>query len=125
MSYYGGGGQSHYNDAYGSRRGDDAARPAFSSNDLGAKLNQNIQWETSQLAKKKFEKNFYFEHPAVQARSEAHTQAWRESQAIKIHGEGIPKPCLTFEEASIPEFVLNEVEKLGFPGPTPIQSQGW
>jgi ATP-dependent RNA helicase DDX5/DBP2 len=123
MSYYGSGGQSHYNDAYGSRRGEDAGRPAFSSSDLGAKLNQKIEWNISQLPK--FEKNFYYEHPDVQARSDAHAQEWRESKAIKIHGDGIPKPCLTFEEASMPEFVLNEVQKLRFPGPTPIQSQGW
>jgi superfamily II DNA/RNA helicase len=32
---------------------------------------------------------------------------------------------LTFEEASMPEYVLSEVLKCGFDKPTPIQSQGW
>ncbi|CAM9501481.1 unnamed protein product [Ectocarpus sp. 8 AP-2014] len=32
---------------------------------------------------------------------------------------------MTFEEASMPEYVLREVLKQGFPKPTPIQSQGW
>lgn len=42
---------------------------------------------------------------------------------INIQGEGIPKPVMTFEEASMPEYVLREVLKQGFPRPTPIQSQ--
>jgi ATP-dependent RNA helicase DDX5/DBP2 len=37
----------------------------------------------------------------------------------------VPKPCLTFEEASMPEYILSEVLKQGFSAPTPIQSQGW
>jgi len=32
---------------------------------------------------------------------------------------------LTFEEASMPEYVLREVLKCGFAKPSPIQSQGW
>jgi superfamily II DNA/RNA helicase len=42
-----------------------------------------------------------------------------------VKGEGIPKPCLTFEEASMPSYVQDEVLRCGFPTPTPIQSQGW
>ena len=50
---------------------------------------------------------------------------------LKVHacshvfGEGVPKPVLTFEEASFPSYVLSEVVKAGFTQPTPIQSQGW
>jgi ATP-dependent RNA helicase DDX5/DBP2 len=40
-------------------------------------------------------------------------------------GTDIPKPVRTFEEASFPEYVLKEVDKLGFKSPTPIQKQGW
>jgi ATP-dependent RNA helicase DDX5/DBP2 len=36
-----------------------------------------------------------------------------------------PQPVFTFEEASVPEYVLSEIVKKGFPKPTPIQSQGW
>nr|CAI5840697.1 unnamed protein product [Callosobruchus analis] len=32
---------------------------------------------------------------------------------------------MTFEEAGFPEYVLNEVKKMGFKHPTPIQAQGW
>ena len=42
-----------------------------------------------------------------------------------VTGEGVPKPCLTFDEASMPEYILSEVKKCGFDKPTPIQSQGW
>ncbi len=38
-----------------------------------------------------------------------------------LQGEGVPKPVLTFEEASMPEYVLKEVLKQGFSHPTPIQ----
>ena len=37
----------------------------------------------------------------------------------------MPKPVLSFEEASMPEYILGEVLKQGFDRPTPIQSQGW
>lgn len=72
-----------------------------------------------------FEKNFYIEHPEVTKRSEAEAEAWRKDKGIVINGQGVPKPCLTFEEASMPEYVLSEVMKQGFAAPTPIQSQGW
>ncbi len=38
-----------------------------------------------------------------------------------FQGEGIPKPVMSFEEASMPEYVLKEVLKQGFSDPTPIQ----
>jgi ATP-dependent RNA helicase DDX5/DBP2 len=72
-----------------------------------------------------FEKNFYIEHPVVSKRSDQEADAWRASKQIVVVGHDVPKPCLTFEEASMPEYVLNEVLKCGFDKPTPIQSQGW
>ncbi len=32
---------------------------------------------------------------------------------------------MSFEESPFPDYVLDEVRKAGFKGPTPIQSQGW
>jgi len=89
---------------------------------LGANLHK-IHWDISKLAV--FEKNFYMEHPHVTRRSEAEAEEWRRSKEITVNGRGIPKPCLTFDEASMPEYVLREVLKQGFKSPTPIQSQGW
>lgn len=74
---------------------------------------------------KKNNQNFYIEHPDVSKRSDDETLAWRNKCGIVIQGEGIPKPAMTFEEASMPEYVLREVMKQGFSAPTPIQSQGW
>lgn len=42
-----------------------------------------------------------------------------------VEGQGVPKPVMTFDEASMPQYVLSEVLKCGFDTPTPIQSQGW
>lgn len=73
----------------------------------------------------KFEKNFYFEHPAVAARSDAEVADYCRTRDIHVSGEGVPKPVTTFEEASFPEYVLEEVSRAGFTEPTPIQAQGW
>jgi ATP-dependent RNA helicase DDX5/DBP2 len=93
-----------------------------SSEAMGANL-RSIHWDLSKLPV--FEKNFYIEHPAVSARSETEADAWRKDNEISIIGKGIPKPVYTFEEASMPEYVLREVLKQGFTKPSPIQSQGW
>ena len=46
--------------------------------------------------------NFYYEHPAVTARSEDEVRRYRELREIHVTGEGVPKPVTTFEEASFP-----------------------
>ncbi len=58
-----------------------------------------------------FEKDFYIEHPDVEKRSEAHAEEWRVKHEVVICGDGVPKPVLTFDEASMPENVLTEVLK--------------
>merc|ERR1719199_761648 len=50
----------------------------------------------------------------------------RRSKSITIvDGVNCPKPVRTFEEASFPEYVLQEISRVGFKEPTPIQVQGW
>ena len=73
---------------------------------------REIHWDIGKLPV--FEKNFYIEHPAVTARPEMDAEAWRRSVEITVIGKGIPKPCYTFDEASMPEYVLREVLKQGF-----------
>ncbi len=51
------------------------------------------------------------EHPDVKRRSEEHAAEWREKHHIVIRGDGVPKPVLTFDEASMPKNVLTEVLK--------------
>ncbi len=60
-------------------------------------LSQHIPFLPSPL-----NQNFYYEHPAVTARSESEVQRYRESRDIHVTGEGVPKPVTTFDEASFP-----------------------
>jgi ATP-dependent RNA helicase DDX5/DBP2 len=114
-SYGGGGGSFGYGGGGGQGGG-------FSNSNLGNGLS-NIDFSKQELVP--FEKDFYIEHPDVTKRPDSEAEAWRASKAMVIEGEGVPKPCMTFEEASMPEYILNEVLKQGFASPTPIQSQGW
>lgn len=72
-----------------------------------------------------FEKNFYVEHPAVTSMTDDEVVAYRRRREITVEGRDIPKPVRSFEEASFPDYVLQEVLKAGFTEPTPIQAQGW
>merc|ERR1719327_1544381 len=50
----------------------------------------------------------------------------RSSKNITIvEGRNVPKPVRSFEEASFPEYVLQEIQRAGFREPSPIQVQGW
>merc|ERR1719401_2226396 len=104
-------------------RRDDGPRGNYDSKDLGANLRQ-IDWHRESLVK--FEKNFYQEHPAVAAMSEDEAERIRRAKNITVvEGRHIPKPVRTFEEASFPEYVLQEIQRAGFREPSPIQVQGW
>lgn len=114
----GGGGGGGYGGGYGGGGGGGS----FGNGGLGSGL-QKIDFANANLPH--FEKNFYMEHPDVQKRSEQEAEHWRAQHQIVINGRDVPKPVFTFEEASMPEYVLSEVLKCGFQKPTPIQSQGW
>lgn len=73
----------------------------------------------------KFEKSFYKEHPDVAIRSDIEVEKFRKDHSIAIHGQDVPKPVETFDEAGFPRYVMDEVKAQGFPAPTAIQSQGW
>lgn len=105
-------------------RGGGSYGGSYSSRDLGANL-RNIKWEEERL--KKFEKDFYQQHPAVQAMSDEEAERIRADRSITIvHCQtAVPKPIRTFEEASFPDYVLAEIQRAGFKEPTPIQVQGW
>ena len=107
---YGGGGGGGYS-SVPQRFGSSGARGGDSMGQLGAGL-RTINWDLSKLPV--FEKNFYIEHPAVSSRTERTSDDWRRSKEIIVHGNGVPKPVFSFEEASMPEYVLREVLKQGF-----------
>jgi len=105
----------------GDRYGGD--RYGGGSGGLGGKL-RSIDWNRQQLTR--FEKDFYQVHPAVQAMTEEDADYIRKEAGINIvSGKNVPKPVRTFEEASFPEYVLEEIRYVGFVKPSPIQVQGW
>ncbi|KAL9053870.1 MAG: hypothetical protein Q9162_004517 [Coniocarpon cinnabarinum] len=82
-----------------------------------------VDWDMSALPR--FDKSFYKEHADVQHRSQSAIDAWRRENQVTVQGRGVPRPVETFDEASFPKYVLDEVKAQGFTKPTPIQSQGW
>jgi ATP-dependent RNA helicase DDX5/DBP2 len=59
------------------------------------------------------------------SRPDEDVERYRADNEITIIGKDIPKPIVTFEEANLPDFLMKEFQSLGYPAPTPIQSQGW
>lgn len=89
---------------------------------LGSGLKEQ-HWDLNSLPK--FEKSFYKEAAVVAARSAAEVDEFRRIHQITVTGRDVPKPVESFDEASFPGYVMNEVKAQGFTKPTPIQAQGW
>ncbi|XP_041921229.1 probable ATP-dependent RNA helicase DDX43 isoform X2 [Alosa sapidissima] len=78
-------------------------------------------------------KDFYIEDPAVSARSAEEIDAWRkENNSIFVDDlkeeekRPIPNPVCTFEEAFLHyPGIMENIVRVGFTKPTPIQSQAW
>jgi len=85
----------------------------------GANL-KSVDW--SQIQLKPFRKNFYT--PSTEM-TEQEVWDWRGQNEVKVHGEGVPQPIRTFEQAKFPANVLSIFQAAGFIKPTPIQAQGW
>jgi len=88
----------------------------------GASL-KPVDWTRVKL--EKFEKHFFFEHANVKARSQEDVDKWLAEKKCEVKGNDIPKPVLSFQEASLPDYILAEIARANFVAPTPIQSQGW
>mmetsp|Transcript_7609 Transcript_7609/g.17475 ORF Transcript_7609/g.17475 Transcript_7609/m.17475 type:complete len:485 (+) Transcript_7609:114-1568(+) len=124
---YGSRGRSRSRDRGGYRGGGSGGSSyggSYNSKDLGNNL-QKINWSEERLAK--FEKDFYQVHPAIKDMPEDEADRIRKEKNISIiHSDGpVPKPVRTFEEASFPDYVLDQINRAGFREPTPIQVQGW
>ena len=78
-----------------------------------------------------FEKDLYMEHPAVTARSEAETRAFRAARGITVTdapsraGTSTPAPARSFEECSFPKYLHTQLLASGFREPSPVQAQAW
>ena len=59
-------------------------------------------------------RNFYHEHPAVTARSQAEVDEYRRKREVHVVGTGVPRPVTNFEEASFPGEVRSESGSPGF-----------
>ncbi|EDO38061.1 predicted protein, partial [Nematostella vectensis] len=88
----------------------------------GASL-RKPRWDMNSL--QKFEKNFYREHPVVQARGQHEVDAYRRSKDLTVNGRNVPKPVTTFEESAFPDYIQSYFKREGFTEPTMIQAQGW
>ncbi|CEM19617.1 unnamed protein product [Vitrella brassicaformis CCMP3155] len=89
----------------------------------GVNLRQ-IQWGNEEIVP--FQKNFYVEHPSVTQRSNEEVKSFLQSLEISVRGNPpIPKPIYSFDEAGLPDYIMQEVEKSNFDKPSPIQSMGW
>ena len=93
-SSYGGG--SSYGGSYGG--GSYGGGGGYDNGTFGSNLPKQ-RWD-EELPK--FEKNFYYEHPAVQQLTEQEVYKFRKDKDIVIKGNNIPKPVRSFEEASFP-----------------------
>merc|ERR1719244_665458 len=73
----------------------------------------------------RFEKNFYKESAATQARSAQDVEAYRASKEITVNGRNCPKPVQTFQELQLPDHIAGVIRRMNFTEPTPIQAQGF
>ncbi|KAF4688544.1 ATP-dependent RNA helicase dbp2 [Perkinsus olseni] len=120
--YYGGYGGG-YGGGNGGYYGGNYAGGSYNNTGLGGGLREQ-DW--SQMTLAKFEKNFYVEHPDVAAMSQDEVDKVRKDRQITVvHGKGVPKPIVTFEQAGFPDYILHEIKQAGFERPSPIQVQGW
>jgi ATP-dependent RNA helicase DDX5/DBP2 len=103
---------------HGAGRDDGAAARARTNGEAGAHARE----DEVELV---FAKNVYYEHPRVAARSMRDVEAFMLARGIKVDGMNVPKAVETFEEASFPKYVHEDLVKQAFATPTAIQSQAW
>eukprot|EP01080_Neovahlkampfia_damariscottae_P004446 gene4446-7821_t len=70
-------------------------------------------------------KDFYFENSVFKKITEKETKDFREKHELKVFGNDIPNPMITFESTCYPDSILKVLTGAGFKAPTPIQAQSW
>lgn len=121
-SSYGRGGYDSRDRGYG---GGGGGGGRFEDRQFGSGL-RRLDWdENAYNALPRFEKDFYIEHPDVKNRSQKEVNDFRGLHDIRVTGDNVPKPTTTFDEASFPDYVLDQIKACGYETPTPIQSQSW
>lgn len=85
-----------------------------------------VDFSTVQLVD--FVKEFYVPTESVKRRSEDECEKIRRANRISIiSGDQVPKPIISFEESSFPDYIVRSLYRQFGPDarPTPIQMQGW
>ena len=74
-----------------------------------------------------FEKNFYYEHPSVTARTRARIEEFMREREIRVtKGTDVPRCVETFDEASFPGYLTRDLKaRERFKAPSAVQSQAW
>mmetsp|Transcript_29837 Transcript_29837/g.65578 ORF Transcript_29837/g.65578 Transcript_29837/m.65578 type:complete len:606 (+) Transcript_29837:43-1860(+) len=89
----------------------------------GAALGR-ISWDNEELVP--FTKNFYVEHPAVAAMTDAEQTELLAGMQCEVNGhKPLPKLVRTFEEACFPDYIMEGIESAGYENPSVIQKVGW
>ncbi|KAJ8985896.1 hypothetical protein NQ317_010652 [Molorchus minor] len=104
------------------RNGFDRNGGGFGNRRQNGKGLRNVEWSNINL--QPIKKNFYVPHPAVLNRSPYEVQQYRNCKEITVEGNA-PNPIQNFDEASFPDYVMNEIRNQGYESPTAIQAQGW
>ncbi|GAA6012565.1 hypothetical protein JCM10207_009042 [Rhodosporidiobolus poonsookiae] len=126
-SGYGGGSGGGYgsssNDGYGSGGG------GYGGGGGGARASNYESFgpvapvDFSSIKLPEFCKDFYVPHRNVAERSEADVVNFRADKKITVIGKDVPRPVETWPEANVPDYTVDYIQRNGFVGPTPIQSQ--
>lgn len=91
--------------------------------DFGADL-RDRDWGSESLDQVNLD--FYQPSATVQSRSQEEVEAYYEEKNITlVQGNNVPKPILSFDEASFPEEVSGVIGRKDFQSPMPVQSVGW
>jgi len=122
------GGYSRGGDRGGYNRGNDRGGYNRGGNRGGFGRSQPINvtppvW--SEVTLEPFTKDFYNESPSVASRSNEDVAAFRKENEMVIKGDNVCKPITSFDEAGLPENLLQKVKSQGYDAPTGIQCQGW
>ena len=82
-----------------------------------------IDWDLKKLIQ--FPKNFFRKNSELYALSEEEIQKFCQKSLITVSDSSAPRPCMTFQQAGFPKYLLQIISDQHFVSPTPIQSACW
>ncbi|XP_051132280.1 DEAD-box ATP-dependent RNA helicase 42-like [Andrographis paniculata] len=70
-----------------------------------------------------FRKNFYIEVKEISRMTPEEVASYRKQLELKIHGKDVPKPVKTWHQTGLSTKILDNIKKLNYEKPMPIQAQ--